>query len=249
MKIIVASFPKTGTKSLNAALTILGYRVYDFLEHAYYHNKEWLEILSKGCREQTVEMFRKMYKDIDVVLDLPACYFWEEILEAFPEAKIVLTLRAKEDYYRSAQKQVEEINADWRYRLMNTVTPTGRKISSVVTQALPVVFGFKPDYRWSKIFVNETVQKLRFRQHTSHVLKHAPPEKLLVFHLKDGWGPLCDFLGLEEPNTEFPRKNRNGTAIAEFRKENKIMMQMVKEFKVLTYISLVTVLLFFLFLM
>lgn len=88
MKIIVASYPKTGTKSLNAALTFLGYKVFDFMEHAVYHNREWMEILLNGDRKRIVKLFRRMYENIDVVIDLPAFFYWKEILEAFPQAKV-----------------------------------------------------------------------------------------------------------------------------------------------------------------
>ena len=43
----------------------------------------------------------------------------------------------------------------------------------------------------------------------SDVKRHVPPEKLLVYHVKFGWGPLCDFLGLKIPpeTIPFPRSH------------------------------------------
>jgi hypothetical protein len=34
-----------------------------------------------------------------------------------------------------------------------------------------------------------------------------PPERLLVFDVKQGWGPLCAFLGVAVPEGPFPRVN------------------------------------------
>ena len=85
MKVIVAGFCKTGTKSVNAALKELGYSVYDYMEHYIYHGKDWEKILNEGG---TREDFHRMYDDVDAVTDIPACYFWDEILAAFPEAKV-----------------------------------------------------------------------------------------------------------------------------------------------------------------
>ena len=85
MKVIVAGFSKTGTKTLNAALTELGYEVYDFLEHFWHHGENWNKILKYGG---TVEDFKRMYEDVDAVCDVPACAFWEEIHEAFPDSKV-----------------------------------------------------------------------------------------------------------------------------------------------------------------
>ena len=86
MKVIGAGFSKTGTKSLNAALTELGYSVYDFMEHFWMHDKQWKKILTFGGGP---EDFKKMYKDVDAVVDAPAFSFWEEIHQAFPDAKVL----------------------------------------------------------------------------------------------------------------------------------------------------------------
>ena len=85
MKVIVASLPKTGTKSLAEALRILGYNVDDVLDQYQRHRKEWTVILTKGF---TTEEFHAMYRNVDAVTDVPACAFWQEIHKAFPEAKV-----------------------------------------------------------------------------------------------------------------------------------------------------------------
>lgn len=87
MKVILAGMPKTGTKSLTKALTMLGYTVYDAEENFIHLNNEWTKIMTIGG---AVEDFKKMYADVDATCDVPACYFWEEIHKAFPEAKVVL---------------------------------------------------------------------------------------------------------------------------------------------------------------
>ena len=87
MKVIVAGSPKTGTKSMNAALTELGYRVYDYMDHLFYHSDDWMKIFEgKGGAED----FKRMYENIDAVVDMPACFYWEEIHKVFPDAKVSL---------------------------------------------------------------------------------------------------------------------------------------------------------------
>ena len=85
MKVIVAGYSKTGTKSMNAALSQLGYKVYDAPEHFSVHLDEYTKILHDGY---TTEDFRKMYEDVDAVVDIPAFFFWDEIHKAFPDAKV-----------------------------------------------------------------------------------------------------------------------------------------------------------------
>ena len=89
MKVIVAGYSKTGTKTMNAALTELGYNVYDYIEHFTFHFDEWKNIFEgKGSAIN----FETMYKGVDAVTDHPANIFWKEIYDAFPDAKVRLVL-------------------------------------------------------------------------------------------------------------------------------------------------------------
>ena len=46
-----------------------------------------------------------------------------------------------------------------------------------------------------------------FRRHTEAVIAGVPPDRLLVFNVAEGWGPLCAFLGVPVPDTPYPREN------------------------------------------
>ena len=85
MKVICAGYPKTGTKSLSAALTELGYRVFDYEEQFRYCGRRLQTLMDDGLQTQDI---REMYEDVDVVIDIPSSGFWEEIHKAFPDAKV-----------------------------------------------------------------------------------------------------------------------------------------------------------------
>ena len=46
-----------------------------------------------------------------------------------------------------------------------------------------------------------------FERHTNEVICTIPPERLLVFEAKQGWEPLCKFLGVPVPATPYPSEN------------------------------------------
>jgi hypothetical protein len=46
-----------------------------------------------------------------------------------------------------------------------------------------------------------------FRRWNEAVIAEVPAEKLLVFQAKDGWEPLCRFLGVPVPSEPYPRVN------------------------------------------
>ena len=70
---------------MESAFKELGFNNYDFLENYEYLGEEWMKIFKDGA---TSEQIYEMYKDVDSVTDLPCNYYWREILEAFPDAKV-----------------------------------------------------------------------------------------------------------------------------------------------------------------
>ena len=63
----------------------LGLKNYDYPEQFMYSKEDWMKIFAKGG---TTDDFRRMFENCDSVTDSPACYFWYEILQAYPDAKV-----------------------------------------------------------------------------------------------------------------------------------------------------------------
>ena len=77
--------PKTGTKSLAAALRILGYNVYDFEEQCFYLGNNLGKLISDGWSKEDLQ---RIFKGVDAVTDAPRNILWEDLLQAFPDAKV-----------------------------------------------------------------------------------------------------------------------------------------------------------------
>ena len=54
---------------------------------------------------------------------------------------------------------------------------------------------------------DEAAAKAAFERHNADVLARAPKDRLLVWRASDGWGPLCERLGVPVPAEPFPRVN------------------------------------------
>lgn len=230
MKVIASGFPKTGTKSLHAALELLGFSVYDYPEHAYIHYESWKKILNEGG---TVEDFKRMYENVDAVCDQPACYFWEEIHQAFPNAKIILMTRDENEWYKSMYNQIRNYDSD----IMSTLllfSPTYNRMNRVFDASMRVIFGIpqrtvlKP-----RLVLNEMIMKLKYRGHVVNVLSNAPRDKLLVFDVNEGWAPLCKFLDCSIPDCPYPRKNVGATFLADAVAKDKIFIKLKREAQVI----------------
>ncbi|CAK8693014.1 unnamed protein product [Clavelina lepadiformis] len=230
MKIIVAGYPKTGTKTLNAALIVLGYQVYDFLENFWFLRKEWNEIMTKGGSR---ELFKQMYQNVDAVTDAPAAAFWKEIHEAFPDAKahtadlmasclqiILMTRDDEENWLESMKTQIAAAEGNFLLNLLMLMTPSGYGMTVLYRHIGRVFFG-----TYQQKF-NRTLLLRGYRQHNCHVMHAAPKDKLLVYNVSGGWEPLCKFLGHSVPTEPFPHKNKDGQAVQEAVANHPVMKRL-----------------------
>ncbi|XP_076807069.1 uncharacterized protein LOC143450418 [Clavelina lepadiformis] len=227
MKVICAGLSKTGTKSLKAALEELGYNVYDFVENFQFLAHEWTKILEEGG---TTEDFRRMFENVDAVTDSPSCYFWDEIHKAFPEAKIIFTMREDEDTWaKSMWGQVQASNNPLLLFLFK-FSPTFQRMQKWRDIFLTAMYGTCiKEHFFRPADFNMLLAKMTYRRHNAHVLQNAPKDKLLVYSVKDGWEPLCKFLEVDIPSTPFPRKNVRATLVKEFLEEHPIVSKGKRE--------------------
>ena len=75
------------------------------------------------------------------------------------------------------------------------------------------------------------------------IMNTVPPERLLVYNVKEGWDPLCKFLGMDIPNHPFPRKN-NRLAKKEADRELFVNTAMKKVGKIIAFVLVITVAIF-----
>ena len=188
LKVIGAGFGRTGTLSLKSALDELGlgpcYHMVETRAHPE-HDTMWLA-LAKGEASD----WRPMLKGYASTVDWPSTYFWKQLTAANPHAKIILTLRDPEVWYRSAAATIfarmlefEALRAD-----PDAVDEARRRHMEMVnTIVVEKTFG-------GSLEKHHAIQV--FNAHNGDVRRSVPREKLLVYESGEGWDPLCDFLGL-----------------------------------------------------
>jgi hypothetical protein len=208
VKVIGAGFGRTGTSSLKGALETLGFgpcyhmtEVFENPEHADFWRAAW--------RGEPVD-WEGVLGSYEAAVDWPACTFYAELMERNPDAKVLLSVRDPERWYESTRNTIYELG-----RII-----TGPPLSRLGFALLSLlVFGnFKTgqgpmteEIVWQGTFDGRFEDKHHaievFDRHNEEVRRRVPQEQLLVYEVKEGWGPLCEFLGVEEPNKPFPRLN------------------------------------------
>ncbi|XP_078486096.1 uncharacterized protein LOC100178273 [Ciona intestinalis] len=240
MKVIIAGYPKTGTKSLTSALRTLGYTVYDYLENFQFLCNDWETVLTEGGNS---EDFYRMYNGVDATLDSPVFVFWEELHRTFPDAKVILPIRDEDKWIVSFKKQCRQIDDHMLMKFYKFFTPTGRRYQAYTNTWVTAALGTPLKTAFHKTPVNELLYRTRYRQHNKYVTEVVDADKLLVYQVKDGWEPLCQFLEKDVPETAFPHANVGGTFFRDNMETHPVLLRMKNE--MITMLSLIAVIISF----
>ncbi len=238
IKVIGAGWGRTGTSSLKVALDILGYNTYHMKEnfkHAHY--KFWIKVSNEfhereNCDKPLRASFDEIFKhdkreQYTATCDWPSAPYWEEQLEQYPDAKVILTVREPEAWYKSCINTIFQTatctpHSDWIMRLLPTIGIPSPYMNEFFYKNIGQD---SLNHKWSK---NDVLAA--FNRHNDEVKRRCPKEKLLVYELKQGWEPLCKFLNKPIPDVPFPHVN-----------DTKEFQRLIFTLRTVTIVGLVTV--------
>ncbi|RCG23996.1 sulfotransferase family protein [Sphaerisporangium album] len=200
MRIIGAGFGRTGTLSLKAALERLGFAPCNHMLEVMDRPElihRWLDIAEGRSAD-----WDGVLGGFDATLDWPASAYWRELAAHYPDAKVLLTVRDPEEWYESMRATI--------FRRRGGRTPLGGLMAKI-----------SPDFRAfrrmaraalvERALGGETADRARlvrrFQDHVREVREAIPAARLLVYDVRQGWEPLCAFLGVPVPSEPFPRLN------------------------------------------
>jgi hypothetical protein len=208
VKVIGAGFGRTGTASLKAALETLGFGpCYHMME--VFANPEHASFWRAAWRGEPVQ-WDGILGGYEAAVDWPACTFYAELMERYPDAKVILSVREAERWYESTRSTIYELGR------ISTGSPLSRLSFALLSLFLFGTFktGQGPmteEIVWRGTFDGRFEDKSHAievcNRHNEEVRRRVPQDRLLVYEVKEGWEPLCEFLGVEEPDTPFPHLN------------------------------------------
>ena len=190
LEVIGAGLGRNATFTLKFALEKLGFGPCFHMAELFADVRRrlplWLDVVDgRPDWDAVFEGFRS-------VTDYPACTWWRELAAYYPDAKIVLTTRDPDSWFDSVSETI------FSPRMQATLvgTPAERMMQGAIYDA------FKGGSMTDRAFMTDW-----YRRRNEEVIASLPPERLLVFHPKEGWEPLCEFLGVPVPDGPFPRVN------------------------------------------
>ena len=197
LKVVGAGFGRTGTLSLKIALERIGFGpCYHMME--VFPRPDHVARWHRLAFEQSMD-WDEIFRGFHATVDWPAARWWREIAAHFPEAKVLLSVRDPEAWYKSV--------TDTIYQPMKSPAPDGapelvRLQSEMARKAI-----------LSETFDNRFEDKAHaievFKKHNQEVRDAIDPARLLVFDVREGWGPLCRFLEVPDSRRALPAPQRH----------------------------------------
>jgi len=191
LQVVGAGVGRTGTLSLKTGLEqLLGHPCYHMIEVFTHpeHVAAWREAAEGGKVD-----WSGLLEGYGATSDFPACLFWPELLEANPDALIVLsTRRDSQGWWESASQTIFSIDGSHLPPEMSDWFEMWRAVASA---------------RFTSDWADEGAARAAYDRHNAEVRASAPPERLVEWQAGDGWDPLCTALGVKAPDEPFPHLN------------------------------------------
>jgi hypothetical protein len=142
---------------------------------------------------------------VSAVTEIPSVCFGPELIDAYPKAKVALMYRDVDAWFKSYDNSVIQSTFHPLSVALGNIDPAfGDMLVGIVYRIFVGYFGAK---KATKEEVRR-VAKEGYERHYELIRRITPKERLLEYKLGTGWGPLCEFLGADEPvGVEFPRVN------------------------------------------
>jgi hypothetical protein len=204
IEVIGAGMGRTGTLSMKHALEMLGY-------HKTHHmfelmiNPPQLPYWKQLHQTRSTD-FDTLLAGYTAIVDFPGALYYKELMKKYPDAKVILTARDPEKWYKSVSDTIFNYPKGFEKFMMQTVgmfKPEVKHIYNTIEYAKEAIwFGL-----FERRFADKQFALDIYNQWNDDVLRTVPKEKLLVFNVQDGWEPLCAFLNKPVPDASFPRVN------------------------------------------
>ncbi len=208
MRVIGAGLPRTGTLTQKVAIEMLG------LGPCYH----WVDVLADldrvGQWQRALDgegPWEEIFRGFNSTVDWPGGYFYRELMERYPDAKVLLSVRRPEAWERSFRETIWDMgHGESLLRLLSSarakVDPQWRDYLALVERMF-----WGPQGTFARGHATPAELTAEMERHNEEVRSTVPAERLLVWEVSEGWEPLCEFLEVEVPAQPLPHVNDRET--------------------------------------
>jgi len=193
LSVIGAGFGRTGTLSLKHALERLGFGpCYHMAEVAA--NPHHVDLWRRTWRGEDV--WPEIFADYHAAVDWPAAAFWRRLMDYYPKARVVLSLRDGASWFQSASATI--------FRSMREGLASN---DPTLRERLLMAKEIIVDGTFDGDLTDRDAAIAAYDANVAAVRAAVAPERLVEVRAEHGWPPLCAALGVAVPDEAYPRVN------------------------------------------
>ena len=188
LKVVGTGLGRTGTKSMQTALNMLGVGPCHHMVEVFQHPATmqlWIDAAEGRPNWEAV------FEGYQSVVDYPGAAHWKALVDYYPDAKVLHTVRDPDQWFDSTQATI-------------FAPRSGANAPESETQAkfFGSFMGPMRDKMADRAFMTDY-----FRRHTEEVKAYVDPKRLLIYEVGEGWTRLCPFLEVPVPSEPYPSEN------------------------------------------
>jgi len=191
LKVVGSGLGRTGTKSMQSALNILGFGPCHHMVEVFAHPESMALWIEAGAGRPHWDA---LFKDYVSMVDYPGAAYWREIAAHYPDAKVLHTQRDPDAWFDSTQATIFAPGS----MALGAEGPLAAFFGALMSR----VAGTSRERIHDRAFMTDY-----FRRNSEAVKATIPPERLLIYETGEGWERLCAFLGVPVPEASFPSEN------------------------------------------
>jgi hypothetical protein len=206
LRLIGAGLPRTATTTQLFALEQLGlgpcYHMRDLLADLEHGLPLW-ERAAEGAPD-----WDGIFGEVRSAVDWPSARYYRELMDVYPDAKVLLSVRDSEDWVRSMRQTVwgvfhGETVLHHLCEARAALDPLWQRFMALMRH---ITWHEQTGVLAGETYSDEGLAAVMERWNES-VRRTVPADRLLVWNPSDGWEPLCEFLEMDVPAEELPRLN------------------------------------------
>lgn len=196
LEVIGSGFGRTGTTSLKEALEILGFGPCHHMDEVL-ENPPQVALWQAIASGQDVDL-AEVFAGYRAQVDWPGAYVWRESAARFPQAKVLHSVRPEESWWKSYSGTIGKLLT--LYKTLPLPPHIAAMMAACDDALVRPTLGGK--------LLDREACLAAYRSRQAEVEAAIPAERLLVFDVAQGWGPLCAFLDVPVPDRPFPHRNQ-----------------------------------------
>ena len=182
LEVIGAGFGRTGTLSLKIALEVLGFaKCYQMSE--VFARPDHVDLWMSAWRGE--DLWETLFAGYAAAVDWPTVSFLPRLIDRYPSATVILTVRDPHSWYLSA-----------RATILRSMACAPRMTDKVVAARVAMIQAIVVEGTFAGDITTERHVCDVYRRHVATVIDSVPAGRLVQFDVRDGWPPLCEGLGL-----------------------------------------------------